>query len=141
MAVTKFNMDFIVATSAQTHKVAVCIRAASVDGQDVMNFFHGCQPPFCKASLAKRMCFDVPCTDALPFPSILLVMVGTALKFVIAVRRLALVLLAVGLVRKIRTARKGARFFRFVRHFAFLQGSRKKHLLLWRAEFSVLLPQ
>lgn len=64
------------------------------------------------------MCFDVPCTDAFPFPSILLVMVGTALIFVITVRCLALMLLAVGFVRKVRTARKGARVFRFVRHFA-----------------------
>ena len=141
MAVTKFDMDFIVATSAQTHQVAVCIRAASVDGQDVVNFFHGCQPPLCKASLAKRMCFDVPCTDALPFSSILLVVVGTALIFVVAVHRLALVLCTVGFVRKIWTAREGARFFRFVRHTALLHSSRKKHLLLWRAELSVLLPQ
>lgn len=125
MAVTKFDMDFIVATSAQTHQVAVCIRAASVDGQDVVNFFHGCQPPLCKASLAKRMCFDVPYTDSLPFPSILLVMVGTALIFVIVVRRLALVLLAVGLVRKVGTAKKGARFFRFVRHFALQKNALK----------------
>ena len=99
MAVTKFDMNFIVATSAQTHQVAFCVRTASVDGQDVVNFFHGRQPPFCKASLAKRMCFDVPCTDAFPFPSILLVMVGAALVFVIAVRCLALVLFAVGFVR------------------------------------------
>ena len=116
MAVTKFDMNFIVATSAQTHQVAFCVRTASVDGQDVVNFFHGRQPPFCKASLAKRMCFDVPCTDAFPFPSILLVMVGTALKFVIAVRRLALVLLAIGLVRKVGTARKCARLLRFMWH-------------------------
>ena len=72
------------------------------------------------------MRFDVPCTDALPFSSILLVVVGTALIFVVAVHRLALVLCTVGFVRKIWTAREGARFFRFVRHTALLHSSRKK---------------
>ena len=71
------------------------------------------------------MCFDIPCSYPLPFPSILLVVVGTALKFVIAVRCLDLVLLAVGFVRKIRTAREGARFFRFVRHSALQKNALK----------------
>ena len=43
-------------------------------------------------------------------------MVGTALKFVIAVRRLAFMLVAIGLVRKVGTSRKSARLLRFMWH-------------------------
>ena len=116
MAVTKFDMNFIVATSAQTHQVAFCVRTASVDGQDVVNFFHGRQPPFCKASLAKRMRLDIPYSYPLPFTPIFLVVVGRTLIFVVAVRRLAFMFVAIGLVRKVGTARKCARLLRFMWH-------------------------
>ena len=116
MAVTKFDMNFIVATSAQTHQVAFCVRTASVDGQDVVNFFHGCQSPFCKASFAKRMRLDKPCSYPLPFTPIFLVVVGRTLIFVVAVRRLAFMFVAIGLVRKVGTARKCARLLRFMWH-------------------------
>ena len=52
-------------------------------------------------------------------------MVGTALIFIITVRCLALVLLAVGFVRKVGTAREGAWFFRFVRHSALQKNALK----------------
>ena len=71
------------------------------------------------------MRLDIPCSYPLPFTPIFLVVVGRTLIFVVAVRRLALVLLAVGFVRKVGTAREGARFFRFVRHFALQKNALK----------------
>ena len=62
------------------------------------------------------MRLDIPYSYPLPFTPIFLVVVGRTLIFVVAVRRLAFMFVAIGLVRKVGTARKCARLLRFMWH-------------------------
>ena len=117
MPIAKLDVNFIVTASAKAHEIALFVRPASVDWQDVMHFLNGRRSARFQAHLAQRMFFYISCPDTLPLRAVLLVMLGRALEFVITFSRLLSVLLAIGAVRKIRTAGKGARLFRFMRHY------------------------
>lgn len=116
MPVAKLNVNFIVTASAKTHEIALVVRPALIHGKDVMYFLNRSRSARFQAYFAKRMFPHIPCPDALPFRAVLLVMLGSTLIFIVIVCHRLPVLIAISAVRKTRTAGKGARLIRFMRH-------------------------
>ena len=76
-------VDFVVAGTAEAHKIVPCVCATLGDGLLVMHLFRRDKPTFLFATLTERMLCDVSVTDSFPRTAVLLVDVRGTLVLVV----------------------------------------------------------
>ena len=113
MSVPKFQMDFVVAGTAQGHEVPGVVRSALGDGQDVVDLLRQRGASLLQTLLAQRMRRRVPLSYPPPRSAVGLVYVRVPLVGIVPPPRQFLMLCAVRSVREIGTAGKRAGLFQF----------------------------
>ena len=103
-------------TLAKRHQVRELVRPSSRKWHNVMHLFDWRYSSFFQATLAQRMLLYVQGTNPSPVVSVLLIVVRSPVVFVILLVPQCLMLLAIGLMRKVRTIRISTRLHWFMRH-------------------------
>lgn len=103
-------------TLAKRHKVRELVRPSFGKRHNMVYFLDGRYPSFFQATLAQRMLLYIQGTNPSPVVSVLLIVVRSPVVFVILLVSQCLMLLAIGLMRKVRTIRISARLHWFMWH-------------------------
>ena len=101
---------------AKRHEVALVVRTAACQRQDVMHFFGGRQPAFLFALFAQRMRLDIARANPTPRAPVSLFGIGIALVFVVMTHGDLSMFVAVPTVGQPAATWIGARTFGVSRH-------------------------
>lgn len=114
--ISHFYMDFVMAGTAETHKIGAVVCSSAADRENVVHFIHEGDSPFGKTLLAEGMLFGVAVAYSFPYASVFLLHFWVSDVGFILSPGSVFVSGAVLPVGKIRASRIGAGFQRFVRH-------------------------
>lgn len=98
------------------HQVRELVSSATRKRYDVMNLINRCDSSFFQTTLAQWMLLNIKCTDPSPIVPILLIVVRSPVVFVILLVPQCLMLLTIGLMRKVRTIWISTRLHWFMWH-------------------------
>ena len=111
---------------AKGHQVRELVRSATRKRCDVMNLFNRCDSSFFQTTLTQWMLLNIKCTDPSPIVPILLIVIRSSAEFVVLLMPQCLMLLTIGIMRKIRTTWIGTWFLWFIWHNHYLLLPMKK---------------
>lgn len=101
---------------AKRHKVRELVRSSSGKWHNMVYFLDGRYPSFFQATLTQRMLLCIQGTYPSPVVPVLLIVVRSPIVFVILLVPQCLMLLAIGLMRKVRTIGISTRLHWFTWH-------------------------